>query len=152
MNKAFVKEPDDTGAVHCPKCGSLAIAVGDQTLTAQLPAEDRGRLPESAWYCPYPRCDVAYFDKFERSVSSERLAHAAYPKDPTAPICACFGFTCDEIEQDVREHSTARVKALLAKAKSTEARCRAMSPSGESCQAEVQRYFMKFRQQWSDAT
>lgn len=148
MNKAFVKEPDDTGAVHCPKCGSLAIAVGPETLTAQLPADDRGGLPESAWYCPYPRCEVAYFDKFDRWVGSERLAHPSYPKDVAAPICPCFGFTCDEIEDDVRENTTTRVKQLLAEAKSDAANCRTMSPSGESCQAEVQRYFMRFRQQW----
>ena len=36
MNKAFVREPDDTGAGHCPRCGSLGIAVGAETLAAQL--------------------------------------------------------------------------------------------------------------------
>ena len=28
MNKAFVREPDDTGDRYCPKCQSLGEAVG----------------------------------------------------------------------------------------------------------------------------
>ena len=28
MNKAFVREPDETGALHCPACGSLGSPVG----------------------------------------------------------------------------------------------------------------------------
>ena len=35
---------------------------------------------------------------------------------------------------------------VVARAKSDEARFRTMSPSGQSCVAEVQRYYMKLRQ------
>ncbi|HQU43691.1 MAG: hypothetical protein B7Z73_03165 [Planctomycetia bacterium 21-64-5] len=145
MNKAFVREPEDTGAAHCPRCGSLGIAVGGETLTAQLTPDDRRSLPESAYYCPFPRCEVGYFDQFDRWVPSDSLLHPAWPKDPTAPICPCFGFTCEEIEADVREQSTRRVKELLARTKSAEARCTTLSPSGQCCMGEVQRYFMRLR-------
>lgn len=151
MNKAFVKEPEDTGAANCPKCGSLGVPVGSATLAAQLSAENRRKLPESAYYCPYPRCDVAYFDKFERGVTVENLSRPIYPKDSAAPICACFGFTCDEIEADVREGGARRVKELLARSKSPEARCQTASPSGQCCMSEVQRYFLKFRESWQAA-
>jgi hypothetical protein len=146
MNKAFVREPDDTGTAKCSQCGSLGIAVGSATLAAQLSPDDRRQLPESAYYCPYPRCEVGYFDQFDRWVASDRLLHPSYPKDVAAPICPCFGFTCEEIEADVREQGTRRVKELLAKTKSPEARCLTMSPSGECCMAEVQRYFMRLRE------
>lgn len=145
MNKAFVREPESTGAASCPRCGSLGIAVGNETLTAQLAAEDRRGLPDTAFYCPYARCEVAYFDEFERWLPSDRLLHPAYPKDGGAPICPCFGFTCEEVEADVREQGTRRVKELLAKTKSPEARCATMSPSGQCCLGEVQRYFMRLR-------
>ncbi|HJT33717.1 MAG TPA: hypothetical protein VJ783_16850 [Pirellulales bacterium] len=146
MNKAFVKEPEDTGDRLCPRCGSLGVAVGSTTLNAQLPPDERGKLPESAWYCPYPRCEVGYFDQFERWVNADLLLHPSYPKDPSAPICPCFNFTCDEIEADVREQDTRRVKQLLAKSKSAEARCTTMSPSGQCCMPEVQRYFFRLRE------
>ena len=146
MNKAFVREPEDTGVANCPRCGSLGTAVGTETLTSQLPAEDRRNLSESAYYCPYPRCEVGYFDRFDRWVASDKLLHPAFPKDPEAPICPCFGFMCDEIEADVREQGTHRVKELLARTKSPEARCTTMSPSGQCCMGEVQRYFMRLRE------
>lgn len=145
MNKAFVKEPEDTGAAHCPRCGSLGVAVGDETLSAQLSAEDRRGLPESAYYCPFGRCEVGYFDHFERTTPADRVLRPVYPKDPDAPICGCFGFTCEEIEADVREGGATRVRELLAKSKSPEARCATMSPSGQCCMGEVQRYFMRLR-------
>ena len=149
MNKAFVREPDDTGDARCPRCGSLGVAVGAETLSAQLAADDRRNLPESAYYCPFPRCEVGYFDKFDRWVMADKLLHPAFPKDPAAPICPCFDFTIDEIEADVSEQGTRRVKELLARTKSSEARCTTMSPSGQCCMPEVQRYYMKLRQQAS---
>jgi hypothetical protein len=121
MNKAFVREPDDTQGVRCPRCDSLGILVRAEALDALLSPIARRTFPESAWFCPFPRCDVAYFDAFERSVDTSALVRAVYPKDPAAPICACFGFTCDEIEQDVREGTATRCKNLLAKTKTTEA-------------------------------
>jgi hypothetical protein len=147
MNKAFVREPDDLGGAPCPRCGSQGIAVAGETLNAQLSADDRRNLPESAFYCPFPRCEVGYFDQFDRWVASDKLLHPAYPKDPTAPICPCFEFSCEEIEADVQEHGTRRVKELLARAKSPSARCVTMSPSGECCLGEVQRCYMRLRGQ-----
>ena len=58
---------------------------------------------------------MAYFDQFEQTVAADRLKQPAYPKDPAAPICNCFGFTTAEIDADLREGATVRVKALLAK-------------------------------------
>ncbi|HEX3727313.1 MAG TPA: hypothetical protein VHV08_13765 [Pirellulales bacterium] len=145
MNKAFVREPDDTGQLHCPVCDSLGIAVARETWQAQLREGSEVSLAETAFYCPFGRCDVAYFDMFERRVMTEELRHAVYPKDPAAPICGCFGLTAEDIEADVREGGVRRVRELLAQAKSTAAHCRTMSASGQPCVSEVQRYYMKLR-------
>lgn len=145
MNKAFVKEPEDTGDRRCPRCDSLGVAVGPSTLTAQLPPEERRKLAESGWYCPYPRCEVGYFDQFDRWISGDVLLHPSFPKDPTAPLCPCFDFTCEQVEADVAEHGARRVKELLAKSKSAAARCATMSPSGQCCMPEVQKYFFRLR-------
>jgi hypothetical protein len=152
MNKAFMREPDETGARRCPLCDSPGLPVGPETLAAQLGEAARTAIAESAYFCPYPRCEAAYFDAFERVVKADRLRHPIYPKDPTAPLCACFGLTADDVEQDVREGVVTRVRELVAKAKSPEARCKEMSPTGASCVAEVQRYYMRFRETWSEQT
>jgi len=67
----------------------------------------------------------------------------------TACFCpseTCFGFGREEIEADVREGVATRTRALIERAKSSEARCSKMAPNGQSCVPAVQRYFMKFRQ------
>jgi hypothetical protein len=145
MNKAFVREPDDTGAGYCPRCGSLGVAVSVETLEAQLENADRKQLAVSAHYCPFPKCEVAYFDQFERTVPVDQLKRPAFPKDPSAPICNCFDFSTAEIDADLREGGTARVKALLAKSKSSDAHCATAAPDGRCCAAEVQRYYMRAR-------
>jgi CopZ-like zinc binding protein len=145
MNKAFVREPDDTGVLHCPACGSLGVAVHRETWQLHVTEEAAGGLAETAFFCPYTKCDVVYFDMFERRATTDALRHGVYPKDPTAPICGCFGLTCEDIQADIREGVVTRVRELLAKAKSPEARCRTMAADGQSCVPEVQRYYMKHR-------
>ncbi len=145
MNKAFVREPDDTGARYCPRCGSLGAPVAVETLAAQLDSAAQAELADAAYYCPFPKCAVAYFDQFERTIDADRLKRPAYPKDPAAPICNCFNFTTADIDADVNENSVSRVKALLAKSKSPEAHCLTAQPDGRSCAAEAQRYYMRIR-------
>jgi hypothetical protein len=142
MNKAFVREPD--GHVeYCPRCGSQGQPVGRETLAHHLPGELIRKVAERANFCPSPQCEVVYFDGFERVVLTADLPQPVYPKDPAAPICACFGLTREQIEQDVREGVVTRTKAILEKAKSSAARCTAMAANGQSCAAYVQKYYMQ---------
>ncbi len=142
MNKAFVREPDST-ADYCPGCGSKGEPVGTETLKEFLTDEQRGAITESANFCPSPRCEVVYFDSFERTVVAADIQRPVYPKDPTAPICACFGLTREDIEQDVREGVTTRVKAIIEKAKTSAARCRQKAANGQPCIAYVQKCYMQ---------
>ena len=143
MNKAFVREPEDTGQRYCPECRSLGVAVRAETLRAHLSPEGLMNLADSGFFCPFSFCDVVYFDEFERVAHIDAVSKPVYPKDPSAPLCGCFGLTPDDIEADIVEGSVRRVKELLAKAKSPEAHCLTRSPSGQSCVAEVQRYYMR---------
>jgi hypothetical protein len=145
MNKAFVKEPEQTGDATCPRCGSLGTAVTEITLDAQLPADKRRAIGEVGWFCPYAACSVVYFDLFERVVTVESLPKSVWPKDPEAPICGCFGLTREDIEADLAEGGVRRVRAVVARAKSAEARCATCAVSGQSCIGEVQRYYMQRR-------
>jgi hypothetical protein len=145
MNKAFIRE-SEARVDRCPRCGAAGQPVGAVTLDEFVQPAARSQLGEPACFCPSETCPVAYFDAFERAVMVEQLARAAYPKDPNAPICGCFGVTCQEIEADAREGVATRTRALLERAKSSEARCSQMAPNGQSCVPSVQRYFMKLRQ------
>jgi Zinc binding domain len=143
MNKAFVREPDDDGRAFCPRCGALGTPVDTGPLDAHIRAESRGKLQDSAWFCPFPRCKVAYFNQLESIVKVDELIAQIYPKDPNAPICACFGLTYDDVEADVREGAPRRTRDLLAKSKTNEARCATLAADGHSCIAAVQQLYMK---------
>lgn len=142
MNKAFVREPDQTSE-YCPRCGAQGEAIGSETLETYLSTEQRGHLSQHANFCPSPRCAVAYYDGFERVILVSDLSQTVYPKDPDAPICACFGLTREEIEEDVAEGVATRTRAILEKAKSAEARCVRLAANGRSCLAYVQKYYMQ---------
>jgi hypothetical protein len=147
MNKAFVKEPDSSATPLCPRCGSLGQPVGPATLAAHLRPEALANVSEAAYFCPFPRCAAAYFDAFDRVIGTEGLLKPVWPKNPDAPLCACFGLTHQDVEADVREGGVARVRALVAKARSPEARCGTMAANGQSCVGEVQRCYMRLREE-----
>ncbi|MFO0913899.1 MAG: hypothetical protein U0795_13150 [Pirellulales bacterium] len=145
MNKAFLREPDLDGATYCPRCGSLGTPVGTATMDAHCRPESRSRLQETAWFCPYQRCDVAYFNQLETVITVAELQQPIYPKDLDAPLCRCFGFTLDDLEADLQEGTPTRIRALLAKTQSPDARCLTASPDGQCCLREIQRLYMKRR-------
>ena len=149
MNKAFVREPDRT-ADYCPRCGSKGEQVGAEVLKTYLSEEKRRALAEPANFCPSPQCVVAYFDSFERVVLTSELDRPVYPKDPEAPICACFGLTRRDIEQDVEEGVVTRTREVVEKAKSAAARCARMAANGRPCIAYVQKYYMECRSRIGD--
>jgi hypothetical protein len=144
MNKAFVRESDST-AEYCPRCGTLGQPVVSETLDSHIPAAKRRAIADAACFCPSPQCEVAYFDSFHRVVLAADLGHPVYPKDLNAPICACFGLTCDDIEQDIEEGTVTRTKAALEKAKSPDAQCTRRAANGQPCVAYVQKYYLQCR-------
>jgi hypothetical protein len=147
MNKAFVREPEDDGRAYCPRCRSLGIAVEAGPLDSHIRPKFRAKVSDYAWYCNYQHCDVAYFNQFEAVVAVEELNAPVYPKDLDAPICACFGFTYDEVAADAQEDTPIRIRELLAKSKSPEANCRTLAADGRCCMTAVQALYMKLRSQ-----
>jgi hypothetical protein len=145
MNKAFVREPEDTGRHYCPRCGTLGEQVGRAVLERYVRPESLGVIGETAYFCPDARCTAAYFDLFERVVPVEHLAVPAYPKDRDAPMCACFGLTEDDLEQDLAEGAPRRVRDVVKRAQTPEAQCERLAPGGHSCVAAVQKYYLSRR-------
>jgi hypothetical protein len=144
MNKAFIKEADDTGG-RCPKCGSLGSAVGAETLAAFVREPMLENIAKAAFFCEYARCEVVYFDAFERVVTTVDVRAAVWPKDPAAPICGCFGLTADDVAADVAEGGVGRVKSVIERSKTAEAACLTRSPTGRCCAADVQRCYFRLR-------
>jgi hypothetical protein len=145
MNKAFIREPDFDGRAFCPRCGALGVPVEHATLDVHIKPEARNKLGDSAWFCGFPRCDVAYFNTFEAFVLVDELNAPVYPKDLNAPICACFGLTYDDVEADAQDEKPLRIRELLAKSKSPEARCAELAADGRCCMPAVQELYMRLK-------
>ena len=147
MNKAFVREPESDGRGYCPHCRALGVPVGTSTLDAHIPDDARQRLGEAAWFCSYSGCGVAYFNEFEAVVLAGELKAPVYPKELGMPICPCFGFELSDIEADILEGTPGRIRELLAKSKSPAALCRTLAADGKCCIPEVQRIYMRLKDQ-----
>jgi len=146
VNKAFIREPEDDGRAYCPHCKSLGVPLDTSApLDTHIRPGSRAKLRDAAWFCNFPRCDVAYFNQFDAVVLMDELNASVYPYDADAPICACFGFTYDDVEADVREGRPTRIRELLARSKSSEARCSALAPDGRCCMSAVQELYMRLR-------
>jgi hypothetical protein len=143
MNKAFVREPESDGRAYCPRCSSLGVPVGAAALDANILPESRAKMHDAAWFCNFPRCEAVYFNEFDEMVTVEELIAPVYPKDLDAPICPCFGFKYDDVEADVREGKPTRIRELLAKSRTPEARCETLATDGRCCMATVQELYMR---------
>lgn len=147
MNKAFVRE-NDSDATRCPRCQSLGQAVRTETLDAQILPPHRADIAQTGYYCPQADCPVVYFDVFERAVERPHVRSAGYPKDPTAPLCACFGLTEEDVEADLTEGGVTRTRQCVDRAKSPAAHCSTSAASGNSCIAAVQRFYLQRKAEW----
>lgn len=144
MNKAFVRDPDPPDPC-CPErdgCGAVGIPVEVETLRAQLPEDAQGVLQGSAFYCPNPACDVAYFDALGATVPLDHLASPAWPKPSTAPLCNCLGVSAEEIVEEAQRGARDRIRRLVAEADQGAHRCARCMPSGRPCVTEARRLFM----------
>lgn len=135
-----MKDPEP-GEPRCPGCGGLGDPVGPTTLDAHLPAAARAPLGGSAFYCAAPSCRNAYFNAWGAVASSDQVTGTAWPKDPEAPICPCFGVMSGDVLSDARDGRKDRVKALVERAKGPDARCVQRSPDGACCITRVLRLF-----------
>ena len=143
MNKAFVREPDSDSRVLCPRCGTLGIAVGSGPMDTHIQESVRSRMADSAWYCGHANCDVVYFNMFEQFVLVNELRTPVYPYDIDAPICACFGLTWEDVDADSRDNTPLRIRQLLTKSKSPDARCQLLAVDGQCCIRDVQQLYLK---------
>ncbi|MCA9158608.1 MAG: hypothetical protein KDA72_09790 [Planctomycetales bacterium] len=143
MNKAFVRAPEPDGRAFCPRCAALGVQVRAVTLDYHVRAESRAKIGICAWFCSFASCEIAYFDLFERVVLANELNHPIYPKDTSAAICPCFGFTLEDVAVAIQQRSPTKIRQLLTKSTSNEANCGALAPNGRCCMQEVQRLYIR---------
>ncbi|MEX2212526.1 MAG: hypothetical protein WD768_00265 [Phycisphaeraceae bacterium] len=146
MNKAFTREPDEPDDLRCPHCGVIGSAVSSLTITHHLREGDTSPLSSSACFCPTHTCPIAYFDGFGQSIAASSLNRPIYPKDPAAPVCACFRLKAEDVEADAKANNPAGIRELIRKSQMGKAKCEEKAADGRCCVGEVQRLYLKAKQ------
>ena len=82
-----------------------------------------------------------------KSFSFQNYRGPFTPKISTHRSAQCFGLKYDDVEADVRDGKPTRIRELLAKSKTPEARCTALAADGQCCMGTVQELFVKLRGQ-----
>ena len=145
MSRAFMKEPETTGP-SCPAppgCGGEGVPVSRVTLEARLRPGAAARFAGAAFFCPDPACEVAYFDAGRECALRSEMVEPAWPKQPGAPLCACFGVAREVFEDFGRRGDKAAMRAFLERTASPEARCETRAADGRCCATEARRAFIR---------
>ena len=128
----------------CPVNGTRSKQVGMLTvksLVCQLPLE----MPNTQYYfCDSSDCEVVYFPLDPEAPSFRRgdlmMRVSAKETENPLPICYCFGFTRQDIWDEIHKtgKSTA-AKRIAAEVEAGRCACEVRNPSGKCCLGDIAR-------------
>lgn len=136
----------------CPTNGASSRRVPALTvrsLLRKLPFA----MPDTQYYfCDSPDCDLVYFafdpraPRFRREDLSVRVG-VKNSSDPI-PVCYCFGFTRQDILEEIRATGQSTVaKRIAVEVEAGRCACEIKNPSGKCCLGEVARAVKSTEQQ-----
>lgn len=140
-----MKEPE-AQEPRCPApdgCGGLGDAVPRDLVRGRLRAGVRVEFAASAYFCPNPKCAVAYFDNWGGLVLVDAVVELPYPKNPAGVLCACLGVRPEEIVEEAKTAAPCRIREIIAASNQDPARCRALMPNGRSCAEDARKLFYR---------
>jgi hypothetical protein len=125
--------------------------VSRRTLEHLLKPDVRAAIVDAAYYfCETPTCDIVYFSDrplhfFGREDLTVRVG--IKESEPPIPVCYCFGFTEQDIVEDVARDAGGRiVQEITARVKAGLCACEITNPSGRCCLGNVRRVMRKARE------
>jgi hypothetical protein len=102
-------------------------------------------MPPTAYYfCDDPACDVVYFPANPQALLFRRadtwVRVGAKEKDHPIPVCYCFGFTRQDIWDEIRQTGRSTIaERISAEVKAGNCACEVKNPSGKCCLGNVTR-------------
>lgn len=114
-----------TPAGRCPRCGGEGKPVSTKTVQAlaKAPGGDY-RL------CPGAACDVVYFGA--ATILKRDLSVRFKETESPRPLCYCFGYTFENVDDAAERDIRAKIKAGLCS-------CETKNPTGRCCLGDVTR-------------
>jgi hypothetical protein len=124
----------------CPLINVPTMLVGSGTVGrhARLP-----ELPDTVFgFCSAPECDVVYVGADGTLIRKGQVRTRVGVKEHDAPIpvCYCFGFTAEQLVQDVIAEGRSTIRAYIeSQVRTGKCRCELTNPAGRCCLGQVQR-------------
>lgn len=128
----------------CPVNGTRSKQVGMLTVKSLVRQLPLGMPATQYYFCDSSDCEVVYFplDPEAPSFRRDDLMVRVAAKETAAPfpICYCFGFTREDIWDEIRStgRSTIAMK-IAAEVEAGRCACEARNPSGKCCLGEITR-------------
>jgi hypothetical protein len=141
--EVVMKKPR-TSDGRCPECGRKGKTVARITLESLLCPEAKERLAEAAYlFCETPTCSVVYFAPDEGSVFHKpdlTVRVGIKETKPPRPLCYCFGFTQEMVEEELATTGTTTIPdRIAAEVRAGNCRCEVTNPRGRCCLGDVRR-------------
>lgn len=143
-------------AIPCPENGARSKQVDMLTVRSLVRRLPLGMPDTQYYFCDAPNCDVVYFGldaeapRFRRQDLLVRVG-AKETSEPI-PICYCFGFTRQDIWDEIQSTGKSTVaERVAAEIKARHCACEVRNPSGKCClgdavsAAEIGLRFLKTR-------
>ena len=128
----------------CPMNEQVVKPVGRITVETLVKPEIKSQLlPQPYYFCNAPDCDTVYVSALgDHLITKDQLSVRVgiKEKDDPIPICYCFNFDRQAIQEDFRNKgSTDILKIITARVKVGECQCETANPSGTCCLGDVNR-------------
>jgi CopZ-like zinc binding protein len=128
----------------CPVNGARAKQVEMLTVRSLVRHLPLGVPPTAYYFCEDPTCEVVYFPGnpqaplFRRSDLWVRVG--VKEKGDPIPVCYCFGFTRQDIVDEIRTTGNSTVaERITAEVRAGNCACEVKNPSGKCCLGDVTR-------------
>jgi len=128
----------------CPMNEQVVKPVGRITVESLVKPEIKSQLlPQPYYFCNAPDCDTVYVSALgDHLITKDQLSVRVgiKEKDDPIPICYCFNFDRQAIQEDFRNKgSTEILKIITARVKAGECQCEMANPSGTCCLGDISR-------------
>lgn len=145
--------PEETAAPqrHCPSCGNRGRIVEPITLQSLLKPDRLGFVGGAVYrYCGRRGCEVVYFAEDNSRVftlGDLTVRVGAKVFDPPRPLCYCFGYTAEDLLEEIRNTGRTTIPDKIRAGIGSDAcRCERTNPQGSCCLGVVTAFVDEARQ------
>lgn len=126
----------------CPVNGARSKQVNTLTVKSLVRTLPLARTNTQYYFCDAPDCDVVYFPFDPEAPTFRRqdllVRVGAKEKADPVPVCYCFGFTRQDIENEIAQTGRSTVAdRITAEVKAGHCACEVKNPSGKCCLGNV---------------